>query len=151
MEFAPNFSLRELTTTTMPFDNTPSRNNLGNLCALSFKLQELRDAMLLPLYINSAFRSPQVNRAVGGAAKSYHLYGRAADISIRNLNKEQRQRLEHLIIESRPVEFIKYDTFYHVAYDFSKLGTQTNKPVTWQEEFPDEFPAVSTPGRRLDY
>lgn len=147
----PNFKLSELITTSTPYPNTPSGNNLARLRSLAYKLQVLRDQMGLPLYINSAFRSPEVNRAVGGAKHSFHLTGQAADISIRNMNKQQREKFEALILASKPCEFIKYDTFFHVAYDFSRLGISTNKPVTWQEEFPDQFPAVQTPGKKLDY
>lgn len=34
----------------------------------------------MPLHVTSGYRSTQVNRAVGGARKSAHLDGRAADI-----------------------------------------------------------------------
>lgn len=43
-------------------------------------LQELRDMIGVPLIIVSGFRCVKHNKNVGGAEKSYHLYGMAADI-----------------------------------------------------------------------
>jgi len=48
-------------------------------------LQELRYGIGKPFYINSGYRSPEHNSAVGGAKSSYHLRGMAFDISLRNL------------------------------------------------------------------
>lgn len=43
-------------------------------------LDELRDKIGQPVYINSGYRTPEHNKAVGGSALSYHMYGMAADI-----------------------------------------------------------------------
>lgn len=45
-------------------------------------LQKIRDHFGRPVYIHSAFRTASYNGAVGGAAYSQHLYGRAADIHL---------------------------------------------------------------------
>lgn len=45
-------------------------------------LQKIRDHFGKPVNINSAYRTPEKNKKVGGAAYSQHLYGMAADISI---------------------------------------------------------------------
>jgi zinc D-Ala-D-Ala carboxypeptidase len=44
------------------------------------KLDEARERAALPFRINSGFRTPVHNRAVGGAANSAHLTGNAVDI-----------------------------------------------------------------------
>ena len=49
------------------------------------KLQKLRDRVGKPLIINSAYRCPERNKQVGGAENSQHLYGKAADINLKNL------------------------------------------------------------------
>lgn len=43
-------------------------------------LEELRRTVGKPLRIVSGYRCPQHNRAVGGAPRSYHVLGQAADI-----------------------------------------------------------------------
>ena len=48
------------------------------------KLQALRDRLGTPLMLNSAYRSPEHNRAVGGAKASQHLKARAFDVSMAN-------------------------------------------------------------------
>ena len=138
MYFADHFSLKELTFTNTGLDNTPTTNQRAVLCALSHKLEYLRAIVGKPLRINSAFRSPAVNRAVGGSRTSFHLSGCAADISIRNLSTDERETLYRAIANSYPAEFIKYDTFVHVAYDISRLGNK-GSIKTWQEEMPDTF------------
>lgn len=44
-------------------------------------LQPLRDAWGKPLKINSGYRCPELNRAVGGVDSSQHLLGEAADVA----------------------------------------------------------------------
>ena len=48
------------------------------------KLQALRDQLGKPLIVRSAYRSPEHNRAVGGATRSKHLDGAAFDIAMTN-------------------------------------------------------------------
>lgn len=43
-------------------------------------LDSLRDKIGEPIYINSGYRTPEHNKAVGGSTLSYHMYGMAADI-----------------------------------------------------------------------
>lgn len=42
-------------------------------------LQAARDRFGVPIYINSAYRTPAYNKKIGGASKSYHMQGRAVD------------------------------------------------------------------------
>ncbi|WP_188236020.1 YcbK family protein [Sphingopyxis sp. LK2115] len=48
------------------------------------KLQALRDRLGKPLIVRSAYRSPQHNRAIGGAPRSKHMDGTAFDIAMAN-------------------------------------------------------------------
>lgn len=45
-------------------------------------LQDIRDYFGRAVNLNSAYRTPTHNKKVGGVAKSYHLYGMAADIVV---------------------------------------------------------------------
>ena len=48
------------------------------------KLQALRDRLSKPLIVISGYRSPEHNRAVGGAARSKHMEGTAFDVAMTN-------------------------------------------------------------------
>lgn len=56
---------------------------------LLHKLQKLRDSMGKPVIINSGYRTPEYNKTVGGAKKSYHMQGKAVDIRINGLKPEE--------------------------------------------------------------
>jgi hypothetical protein len=55
---------------------------VNNIIALARQLQRARNQIGRPFRITSWYRPPAVNRAVGGASRSQHLYGRAADIEV---------------------------------------------------------------------
>lgn len=83
-----NFSFRELIKTDTGLDNTPSDMNvLSNLCRLAAFLQTIRNELHLPIIVNSAYRSPEVNAKVGGVSSSYHVKGLAADIKCSDMDK----------------------------------------------------------------
>ena len=52
-------------------------------------LQSIRDHFGAPVTINSAYRTPQYNDKVGGAAQSQHCYGTAADITVKCVSVEK--------------------------------------------------------------
>jgi len=56
-------------------------------------LQELRDLAGVPVRVNSGFRCEKHNREVGGARRSRHLLGEAADIVVKGLTPERMYRL----------------------------------------------------------
>lgn len=75
------FTLRELTYTAQKFDNLPTTfTQVCNLRALAEFLDMIRDEFGYPIFINSAFRTVEVNAAVNGHPRSLHKQGRAADI-----------------------------------------------------------------------
>jgi len=75
-----NFSLAELTKTNTGLPNALPKHLEGNLRALAEKvLQPARDA-LGAIEVTSCYRSPEVNRRVGGASKSQHVQAQAADL-----------------------------------------------------------------------
>lgn len=64
-------------------DNTPNEEETARLAYLCNEvLEPLRVYLMHPITVTSGFRSKQLNKKVGGAKSSYHLYGMAADIAI---------------------------------------------------------------------
>ncbi len=87
IQITKNFSVEELTASQTAKEknilNIPSIQDLCNLCALVHNvLQPLRDAMNEPIKIGSGYRSPSLNKAVGGVNNSQHTTGEAADLCI---------------------------------------------------------------------
>lgn len=86
MKLSPNFTLKELTATNYPdLQRAPEVEHVINLTYLcAAVLQPLRDMYGQPIIINSGFRSPALNKRVGGVENSFHLQGLAADIFIKS-------------------------------------------------------------------
>ena len=83
-----NFSFSELIKTDTGLDNMPNDMNvLSNICRLASFLQTIRNELHLPIIVNSAYRSAEVNAKVGGVLSSYHVKGLAADIKCADMDK----------------------------------------------------------------
>ena len=66
-------------------DNRLPRELLDNAGYLIEKvLDPVREWYGKPIYVNSGYRCPELNKAVGGVADSFHLTGCAADIDTRS-------------------------------------------------------------------
>ncbi len=91
MNLSIHFTLDELTVSQTAarenIDNTPSAETRANLIRLATTMLEpIRHTLGdKPLQVSSGYRSPQLNRAVGGAASSAHISGRAADFTVPGL------------------------------------------------------------------
>jgi zinc D-Ala-D-Ala carboxypeptidase len=86
-QLTEHFTLSELTysdTAIMQgIDNTPPQDAIDQLAETADMLEEIRSACgNHPVTISSGYRCPELNKAVGGAANSAHLYGCAADFTI---------------------------------------------------------------------
>lgn len=75
-----NFSEQEFVRTNHKIANALPCEFIRNRNALCSQLQVLRDFIGKPIVITSAYRSPELNEAVGGANGSRHLLCLAADI-----------------------------------------------------------------------
>lgn len=87
MNLTRSFNLAELlhsqTAIRRGIDNTPTSAIVAELQRLAqLVLQPLRDRLDRPVVVSSGYRSPALNRAVGGAEHSDHMAGRAADITV---------------------------------------------------------------------
>ena len=93
MQLSPHFSLKELTDSDkareLKLDNTASPKIVNNLCVLSSTLEDVRKLLGKPVVISSGYRSPSVNKAVGGSSTSMHEQGLAADIKVEGMTPYQ--------------------------------------------------------------
>ena len=58
---------------------------LYNIQKLANQLQYIRDYTEKPITITSGYRSPEHNASIGGATNSQHIYGKAADIKVKDI------------------------------------------------------------------
>mgnify|MGYP001809799374 CR=1 FL=1 len=86
MRLTANFTLHELTRSAtaerLRLDNTPPPGLLPQLQETAELLQRIREHLQRPVIVTSAYRGPEVNRAVGGVTSSDHTRGQAADIVV---------------------------------------------------------------------
>jgi uncharacterized protein YcbK (DUF882 family) len=91
MNVSEHFTLEELTHTDhREFDNTPNEQERANLGRLATMLERVKEVLGgKPIMINSAFRSKQVNDAVGSKDTSQHRIGCAADIRVPGMTPDE--------------------------------------------------------------
>lgn len=86
-------------------------------------LERIRSALGAPITINSGCRCPAYNASIGGATKSQHMLGRAADFTVSGITPEQvHAKAEHILGETGGLG--AYRTFTHV-------DTRTLGPARW--------------------
>lgn len=85
MKLTEHFSLEELvfsqSAIRQGINNEPSEAVKKNLQTLATNLERVRAILLSPLHISSGYRSVELNKFVGGSAKSAHIDGYAADFT----------------------------------------------------------------------
>jgi putative chitinase len=90
MQLSEHFNLKEFTksetATRKRIDNTPNAQHAQNLKNVCEKILEpVRNHFGKPVRINSGYRGPALNAAVGGSSKSQHCNGEAVDFEIDGL------------------------------------------------------------------
>lgn len=118
-DISKNFSLQEFeksdTATRLGINNTIKDGFIKeNIKALVDNiLQPLRDKWGEPLFINSGYRCPQLNKEVGGVPTSQHCIGQASDVgcidpyALAQLAKMMRLDYDQCIL---------YPSFVHFSY-----------------------------------
>ncbi len=117
MQISEHFTMNEFcasdTAKRLRILNLPDREASDSLIHLVRNLLEpLRQAYGKPLHVNSGYRCPPLNRAVGGVSSSQHLKGEAADISC-----EDPAELLRLLQDTGLAfdQAILYPTFLHLS------------------------------------
>ena len=135
MNLTANFSLHELTKSEtalrLNLDNTPGEAETASLRLLCEKvLQPVLDHFGKGVKVNSGYRSPESNAAVGGSKTSDHCKGQAADIEIPGVaNADLAQWImDNLDYTQLILEFytpgIPDSGWVHVSYDPNNLKKQ---------------------------
>lgn len=111
MNLSPNFTLAEFTKSQaalrLKIDNTPPQQAIDAMKLLCEKvLEPTRAHFGKPIILSSGYRSPALNKAIGGAPTSQHAVGQAADFEIPGLDNyevakwmEAKLNYDQLILE----------------------------------------------------
>lgn len=118
MKLSEHFTLEEMTFTThRNIDNTPPPNIVEALTKTSMSLEGVRALLGAPITINSGYRSPMLNKAVGGVVGSQHTKGQAVDFGCKDFGtpdqivkaiKDSGVQYDQLIRE--------YDKWVHISF-----------------------------------
>ena len=117
MNLTEHFTLEELTHTDhREFDNEPNEAELENIKRLAAFLEEVKTALGgKPIMVNSAFRSKQVNDAVGSKDTSQHRIGCAADIRVPGVTPDEV--VKTIIAAGLPYDQVirEFDRWTHIS------------------------------------
>jgi len=85
MFLSKNLTLQEVTTsqtaTRLKIKNVPTEKVIENLKQVAENIfQPVREHFDVPIRVSSGYRSPELNKAVGGSKNSQHTLGQALDI-----------------------------------------------------------------------
>lgn len=124
------FTIEELTRSTTAtakgIDNTPTPEIKANLERLVEKvLDRLREIYGKPITVNSGYRCPELNKAVGGSKTSDHMKGFAADLT--GGSKQENEKIFNIIRDNFAwTQLINERDFswVHVSYDINNLKNQ---------------------------
>lgn len=116
MNLTPHFTLKELTESPqakkLGIDNTPTPEHQANMKYLcETVLEKVRTFFNKPVTVNSCYRGPALNKAIGGSSSSQHMSGEAADIEITGVTNKE---LADYISENLPFDQVILE-FYNPA------------------------------------
>lgn len=108
-QLTPHFSLDELTATQAGdragLDNHPRDWQIRNLIRVARTLEQVRELLGgVPILISSGYRSPPVNKLVGGAQDSAHLRGQAVDFTAPSYGSP-RQIVRRLVDHGQAIDW----------------------------------------------
>ena len=85
MKLSRYFSLEEMTFSQTAvrkgIENDPSKAVIENLMHTAAEMDKVRTLLNRPVLVSSGYRSPELNKAIGGAATSAHMTGFAVDFT----------------------------------------------------------------------
>ncbi|MCI0910997.1 MULTISPECIES: D-Ala-D-Ala carboxypeptidase family metallohydrolase [Pseudomonas] len=119
MFITPNFTLEEMVASQVAsregLDNTPPQQVISNLHLLCHALEQVRALFGLPVIVSSGYRSPALNKRIGGSSRSQHLHGLAADFKIFGIsNREVVRRVSASAVNFDQM-ILEFDSWVHLS------------------------------------
>lgn len=132
MKLSAHFTKAEFEKTSQPYDNIIPWDKLVKAVYLAARMEKVREILgSHPIIVNSAYRSPEVNKAVGGTSSSQHLKLEAVDFvcpkfgSAYEVAKELAQKVGELNYD----QLIYEQTWVHISFTADR--TPRNQNLTY--------------------
>ena len=124
-QLSEHFSLEELTITNhREYDNTPNADQINNLQRVAELLEQVKKVLGgKPVMVNSGYRSPQVNLAVGSKPTSQHCLGCAADIRVPGMTPDQ-------VVQAIRASDIQYDQLIREFDSWTHISVPNEARIT---------------------
>ena len=140
MRLSKNFVLSEITRSNTAkrkgISNEPKQEHLVNLQRLVTNLiQPMRNA-LGPIRVTSGYRSPKLNRSIGGSSKSQHCKGEALDLQFWKDGQMINQEIYKWVLNS-DIEFDQMINEFDFAWIHISLVKEKNRKLVL-EAYKDE-------------
>lgn len=129
---SPHFSLEEMTVTQVRgADNTPPLKVIDTLKDTALRMEGVRSALGgKPIIVTSGYRSPLVNRTVGGSPTSAHMSGRAVDFIAPGFGLPLVICRAILAAKIKFDQMIEEGTWVHISFDERMRGLVLSKSPT---------------------
>lgn len=129
MNLSPNFTLDEMTFSQTAerkgIKNIPPPNVVKSLINTCNQLEKVRELLRAPIIISSGYRSPLLNKEVGGSATSQHVLGEAVDFVAPKAGTPREIvdmiRKSNIVFDQLILEF---DRWVHISFKETKNRKQ---------------------------
>ena len=119
-------------------NNIPDKQSLRNIFDIAKVVQKIQDELGMKIHVNSCYRCPKLNAAIGGAKKSDHVFGAAVDIKVIPFSLENNMKLWNCVNKLADEGKIKFRQLVFEYGDKSKgpkwVHVSINHPNNSQKE-----------------
>jgi zinc D-Ala-D-Ala carboxypeptidase len=136
LQVSPHFSLAELTATDhrefLAAQGAPPPDVLMHLRRLAIDLLEPARALVGPLRVNSGWRCPELNAAIGGSKTSAHMLGLAADVY--PLEMDPHDAYVRLAESGLPIDQViwEFDRWIHLGAALPGKEPRGHRYAIWE-------------------
>jgi putative chitinase len=120
VSLSKNFTLSELTASQFAerhgINNAPSEVVVKNLKETANQLEKVRALLGSPIYISSGYRSPTLNRSIGGSSTSAHCLGFAVDFTSPSFGSPKDIVAKIMNSEIKYDQLIHEGTWVHISF-----------------------------------
>lgn len=131
-----HFTLEELTASETAYrlriNNTPTGQNLANIKKTAIRMEKVRAIVGGPISVSSCYRSPEVNRSIGGSPTSAHMSALAVDCKAIGMTPMQFAEKLQPHVKALEIDqlILEYRRWVHIGWT---NGTPRNQVLTKDE------------------